>query len=634
MDTQQPFVTSGAFHRLRSVAITGGFLDGIVIDFTDGLNCLIGPRGTGKTTVLEFVRYALNAFPADGDGEDARKRVDVLVKGNLGGGRVRVTIQTKDGLEYVVSRTAGEEAMVLTSDGQPSGVSLRSAELFGVDIYSQNQIEGMADDPLSQLALLDSFNLTAVREIEAAIRKLVSDLKTNAHACIAAEKFLAGLKDELATLPDVREKLKSLAVVSGENSQAFNTAHNLKALRQRELQAIEAAGGWLADYARYFQEGQGAFNAQTQTIFTSDVLNGPNGAVLRQVMEDMLALGHKIDAMFRGAVIDVDQRVERLGGAGQTLAAAHAQQELAFQDLLEKHKEIRAQSADRAMWERKHNDLLVKEKQFTQKSEELAKLKAQRDEMLQRLSELRDQRFAVRREVVERINDGVSPQVRVRIEQYGNPAAYRSLLEGALKNAGIQHGVVAERIAKSMAPSDLTRAVADKGENLLVNRAELNDNQARRVIAALAGSPVLYDIEIVEMIDLPTIELLDGGTYKDSLTLSTGQKCTAILPILLMDNANPLLVDQPEDNLDNRFIFTAVVKRIREMKHRRQLIFVTHNPNIPVLGDAEKVVVMSSTGESAAKAKEGNVDECKTEIVTLLEGGEDAFRERKQRYNY
>jgi len=622
------------FHRLKSVAITGGFLDGMAIDFTDGLNCLIGPRGTGKTTVLEFVRYALNAFGQDGDGDDARKRVEALVKGNLGGGRVRVAIQTKDGLEYVVSRTAGEEAMVLTAEGQPSSVSLRSAELFGVDIYSQNQIEGMADDPLSQLALLDSFNLAAVREIEAAIRKLVSDLATNAHACIAAEKLLAGLKDEIATLPDVRDKLKGLAVVSGENSEAFNTAHNLKALRQRELQAMEAAGNWLAEYGKYFQEGQGQFNGQTQTIFAQDVLDGPNGAVLHQALDDMLALGNELDALFRRAALEVGQRQERLNTARQTLATAHAEQELAFQALIEKHKEIHAQSAERATWERKHNDLLLKEKQFQQKSDELARLKAQRSEMLRQIYELRDRRFAIRKEVADRINAEVSPQVRVRIEQYGNPAAYQALLEGALRNAGIRHIVVAERIARSMAPADLARAVANRDEDLIVSRAEINADQARKVIATLAGSPVLYEIEVVELIDLPKIELLDGGTYKDSLTLSTGQKCTAILPILLMDNENPLLVDQPEDNLDNRFIFTTVVKRIRETKHRRQLIFVTHNPNIPVLGDAEKVFVMSSTGTSASKSKEGNVDECKTEIVTLLEGGDEAFRERWRRYKY
>jgi len=622
------------FHRLRSVSVVGGFLDGTQFDLSDGLNCLIGPRGTGKTTVLEFVRYALNAFPRDENGDEIRKRVEALVHGNLGGGRIRVTIQTKDGLDYIVSRTTGEEPMVLTPDGQPTNISLRSAELFGVDIYSQNQIEGIADDPLSQLALLDGFDLATIREIEAKIHKTVADLATNAHTCIEAEKTLGGLKDEIATLPSVREKLKGLAVVTGENSQAINQAHNLKALREREQQAMAGAADWLQQYARYFQEGLGQFGQQSQALFGQDILTGPNAAILQEVLRGLLALGNDLDNLFQEAAKKVVEQVGRHAAAAGQLSSAHAMQEIAFQTLIEKHKEIQGQSAERAAWERKHNELLLKEKQHQQRSDELAKLKAHRVELLRQLYELRDRRFAIRKAVADRINAEVSPQVRVRIEQYGNPAPYRALLESALKNAGIRHLVVAEKIANRVSPGDLARAVAASDGETLVNRVEINPDQAGKVIGTLAGSPLLYQLETVELIDLPCIELQDGGVYKDSLTLSTGQKCTAILPILLMDNENPLLVDQPEDNLDNSFIYTTVVKRIREMKHRRQMVFVTHNPNIPVLGDAEKVFVLTSTGTSAAKAKEGTVDECKTEVVTLLEGGKEAFLERKRRYNY
>ncbi|MBI5725847.1 MAG: AAA family ATPase [Planctomycetes bacterium] len=617
-----------------SVSVVGGFLDGAQFDLSNGLNCLIGPRGTGKTTVLEFVRYALNAFPRDENGDETRKRVEALVHGNLGGGRIRVTIQTKDGLDYVVSRTAGEEPMVLTPDGQPTNVSLRSAELFGVDIYSQNQIEGIADDPLSQLALLDGFDLATVREIELKIQKTIAELAANANACIEAEKTLGELKDEIATLPGVREKLKGLAVVTGENSQAINKAHDLKALRDRELQAMTSAADWLQEYAKYFGEGLGQFGQQGKAFFGQDILAGPNAAILQEALKGLLALGSDLDSMFQDAAKKVADQVASHTAAAQKLSSAHAMQEIAFQTLIEKHKEIQGQSAERSVWERKHNELMLKEKQHQQRSEELAKLKAQRVELLQQLYELRDRRFATRKAVADRINAEVSPQVRVRIEQYGNPAPYRELLESALKGAGIRHGIVSEKIASGVSPGDLARAIATSDCETLINRAEINSDQAGKVIGTLAGSPLLYQLETVELIDMPRIELMDGGVYKDSLTLSTGQKCTAILPILLMDNENPLLVDQPEDNLDNRFIYTTVVKRIREMKHRRQLVFVTHNPNIPVLGDAEKVFVLNSTGTSATKAKEGTVDECKNEVVTLLEGGEEAFKERKKRYNY
>ena len=144
----------------------------------------------------------------------------------------------------------------------------------------------------------------------------------------------------------------------------------------------------------------------------------------------------------------------------------------------------------------------------------------------------------------------------------------------------------------------------------------------------------MFDLQTVELMDWPRIELLDGDAYKESLSLSTGQKCTTILPVLLMDSEHPLLVDQPEDNLDNGFIYGTIVDSVRKIKTQRQLIFVTHNPNIPVLGDAQRVFVLKSDGSCGSKINEGSVDQCKEQIVALLEGGEEAFKQRKERYAY
>ncbi|MCB1210172.1 MAG: phosphoesterase, partial [Verrucomicrobiales bacterium] len=97
-------------------------------------------------------------------------------------------------------------------------------------------------------------------------------------------------------------------------------------------------------------------------------------------------------------------------------------------------------------------------------------------------------------------------------------------------------------------------------------------------------------------------------------------------------SANPLLIDQPEDNLDNRFIFNTVVSKIEQARQSRQLVFITHNPNIPVLGDAGQVVVMESDGDHGGVTSAGDVDHCRDHIVTLLEGGDEAFRRRGNRY--
>jgi ABC-type cobalamin/Fe3+-siderophores transport system ATPase subunit len=83
--------------------------------------------------------------------------------------------------------------------------------------------------------------------------------------------------------------------------------------------------------------------------------------------------------------------------------------------------------------------------------------------------------------------------------------------------------------------------------------------------------------------------------FKDASDLSRGQKCTALLPIFLARRDNPLIIDQPEDNLDNHFIFETVVNAVQRMKRRRQMIFITHNANIPVLRNLFRAWRGSST---------------------------------------
>ena len=186
-------------HRLKSLSVIGGFLDGMNIEFADGLNCLIGHRGTGKTTVLEFIRYALDEFPAD-DGGLARKRVEALIKSNLGDGRIRLALETKDALEYIVDRTVSGEPMVLTADEKPTDVRINSAGIFSADIFSQNEVENIADSPQSQLALIDKFAAAQVADINRQVLAVRNALETSANAIIANRRQLDGLSDEVGEL--------------------------------------------------------------------------------------------------------------------------------------------------------------------------------------------------------------------------------------------------------------------------------------------------------------------------------------------------------------------------------------------------------------------------------------------------
>ena len=136
--------------------------------------------------------------------------------------------------------------------------------------------------------------------------------------------------------------------------------------------------------------------------------------------------------------------------------------------------------------------------------------------------------------------------------------------------------------------------------------------------------------------DLPSWQALDE--------LSTGQKATAVLLLLLLESDAPLIVDQPEDDLDNRFIAEWVVRKMRIEKRRRQFVFSTHNANIPVLGDAELILGLSATGsgddeEGITRIRPehvGAIDSVSVRelVEEILEGGKTAFQIRRRKYGF
>lgn len=619
-------------HRLRCVRVTGGFLDGTVLQFSEGLNCLIGARGTGKTTVLELVRYALDALPAAADSE--RQRIERLVEANLGDGTIELAIETHEGLSYKVMRACGEEPVVVTAEGAATQISLRCAGggVFRADIYSQNEIERIADQALSQLSLIDNFEPAQIATITAELRTLTSQLATNATTLLPLQDQIDSLNGEIAGLPAIEDKLKALGPITGHNAEAISQAQQAKSLRQREGQTLDGLWQFLREYDQQVETLEGQVASRTAQWVTRDLVAGPNGQTISSVKQMMLDGGAEIDDLLRHARSRLSRMQADLGEAGTSLQSVHAEQEVAYQELIQQDSAVRGQATERSNLERMKNDLLAKQRQRDALIEKQAALQRQRNELLQKLSELRDQRYAVRASIAERINAALMPTIRISFEQSGHLGQYRAMLEEALRGARIKQGLVAQRIVERMNPGELVILVRKEDADALAQRTGISADQARKVVDALRNGETLHALEVVELADRPRIELKDGEGYKDSAALSTGQKCTTILPILLLDSDTPLLVDQPEDNLDNRFVCESVVESIRKVKAARQLVFVTHNPNIPVLADADRVFVLESDGAHARKAAEGDVDECRDAIVNLLEGGEQAFRRRQERY--
>lgn len=126
-------------------------------------------------------------------------------------------------------------------------------------------------------------------------------------------------------------------------------------------------------------------------------------------------------------------------------------------------------------------------------------------------------------------------------------------------------------------------------------------------------------------------EILFNGIHIDKLSI--GQKGTILLKILLAEGDHPLIIDQPEENLDNKFVYEFLKDAFREAKNKRQIIIATHNANLVVNTDAEQVIIANFKNNKISYQC-GSIENLniRKDLTTLLEGGPEAFRKREMKY--
>jgi len=622
-----------AHHAVVSLRVTGGFLAGTQLDFADGLNCFIGGRGAGKTTALEFLRFGLGLMPDPKVNQQRFRAIDALVKANLGNGRLSIELRTKTDMRYTAGRAANETVQVLNEAGMAVPVSLDRDQIFGADVFSQNEIEEIASNPTAQLDLLDRFQEREAIAIARDLEQLNRELEQSSADLKRLDGEIDDFRGKASEIPAIEEKLKGLVEVGGPDAARINAAHEAKGARSKEEKVPELVLAALQRLSREVAASEGAFEASMEAHLDSAARVGANQEVFQLLKRDLEAFSQVLASAVASIASATRIAETRIGEHKAVLAERHALQEAEYRTIISESEAQGGRAAERAALQvslasaqSAANEQLAIEKQ----REELVRA---RSELLKRASELRDQRFALRKRVAERLTQQF-PSIRVTVAQAAELEEYRAFITDALKGAGLKQGVVADRLSQVFLPTELAQAVASSDYEAVVRRAGFDEDRARKVVDTLRGSRASYSIETIELEDRPSIELLDGDKYKDSANLSTGQRCTTILPILLVQSERPLLIDQPEDNLDNAFVYDTIVKALRAVKGSRQVIFVTHNPNIPVLGEAERVFVFSSDGQHATLRQVGTVDECKDQIERILEGGRDAFLQRKARYGH
>ena len=626
-------------HKIRRLTVNGGFLDGLDVRFTDGLVCIIGGRGSGKTTILELIRYAMDRVPeAVADDKRALKRFKDLIAANLDHGTVEVEFETQEGLVYTVQRTAGQQPIVSDADGNAVDISiLESGILIDAAIFSQNEVEEIALQSSYLREVIDRFCMKDLGDIQHQIAQTVESLNANSSDIVQITLDEQKCREASRDLPGYESKLAKVKEDVGkiELDADLQEASSRKELRTREAAALDRTRPVLNDARRVLTPLQKGIAGEFQQVFAEDVLHGPNGAIfdeLRTTLRGEYARFQEAVAAAGSALARMEEASEK---ARQALTAAHQPQESAYQELAKKHKAHQQLLQEMHNLTRQVTKLKSQQEEAETLKRRLSTLQEERGRMLAAFSDLTEQRFQIRAEMAKKLNEQLNGRIQVRVEQNAEHSRYLDFLTSHRDPSFRQYNRPMERIAQKVPPSQLARMAQEMDADGLVSEADIDENFARATLKMLMADPrTLFELEVIRQEDVPYIELLVGNQWRASNKLSAGQMCSVVLPLLLLEAVAPLLVDQPEDNLDNRFVTDLLIEQIRNSRERRQMILITHNPNIPVLGFADQVIAMRSDGERGWVESQGDTDVMKNMIIEVLEGGDKAFLARKEKYGW
>ena len=624
------------YSRIDRVRIENGYLDGLTADLSGHLNAVIGGRGAGKSTLLECLRYALDV---QHKAKDARKQGDQIVSENLGkaGGRVIVDLcsAANNMKRYKVIRRYGEPPRVIDESGNESTLHPGLDLLPGAEFYGQNEIYELVRSPGELTRVLDRF-LPDSAEQQARLNSVYRKLRENGERLQKAQEKKEEIESRIAELPKLQERVRQYREQGLE--EKLNLVPLLEKERQLEprmRQEIERIRG----ARRYFEE-----ELPDLTFLNDKALEGLPHA-------DPFLEGRRI---LETLVETVHRKLAEIGTAADEAGRALVSQE-------EKLRQVMAESemdiekdfaALPAMAGRSGREVGVAYQGLLREIERIkpvrselgtvnalvAHLEQERRNLLGDISNLRSARTAAKQNAVRRVNERLSGKLRIAVVPDGLRQPLRDFLQG-LPQVGPERAKWVED-ARELTIMGLVSTIR-KGKDDLLNKGWGLTPGFAETLAGL-DTARLHALEAIDMEDRIGIELnvshSGGEHFKDLEHLSIGQQCTAILHLLLLNNPDPLIMDQPEDNLDNAFIAERIVKELRSEKTERQFLFATHNANIPVFGDAEWIGVCIPAGDRAEMPPDmqGSIDvpKIRDHGADILEGGREAFTQRRQKYGF
>jgi energy-coupling factor transporter ATP-binding protein EcfA2 len=618
---------------LDSIELNGGFLPGLKLTLPHGLICIIGPRGSGKSTLAEALRFAIK-----GTAGASKRRLDLL-QANIGGsGLVTLVAKTETAGAYTIRRGYKQAAVLLSADGRTvPNVDLDRGSFLPLDAYNSDEIEDIADEVLGERrrALLDDLLGEQLSTIHLSLGEHRRALEANADRIRAARRSIDDLSERIEEFGDARARLAGVGPLP-ENaaSTEYTAASRQQQSNARERKRIDDALASLSSLHRDAEAiKQRAFDPKAfaiidETSANRDFLQQKQTA-LRQTFDSTLPQFNSVIGGIANAKTLLEQTKADLG-------TIHARQAADLTRLQQLHQEADERYRVRLDLEQNVQKLQEIEAEQSLRKNELAQLLADRKSLKSKFLLEREQVSELRDSVATDLQRETGRKVRIRVLRNADNLAYRTLLTEGLKGARVRNHDEILGSLLQLRPEQLAQFIQTDDQVSFDGACGFGTERTRKILDAFRENVDSLELEVVDIEDQVRIELnvatIKEPIFKDAAELSRGQKCTALLPLLLARTDSPLIIDQPEDNLDNHFIYETVVNSIQRLKEKRQMIFITHNANIPVLADAELVIVMNSDGKIGYVEKSGSVDECRDEIVDLLEGGREAFELRRERY--
>lgn len=619
---------------IRSIRLDGGLLDNVEIELSSNLTCIIGSRGAGKSTLLEAIRETSgNTSKAKVVDSDVWPQEINLVYEDEAGQVIEFKRDKNDSLQNITDPINGITKVDIESYGQGE---------------TANTIQHSDENPSVLVTFLDSFLELSTSKAEE--REVVEKLIENQSESKKLRIELLGLPETQKALLNEKRKLDSLQKEQAGELVKFQNA----LIKEREIR-----GSLIGDLKNLIKTYREILN--DSSTFDS----------FESLSEDEIVVGKDFFNRVKEIVSEFSVIVkEKSTELNEALTKKVEDLKVQLKSWTEKEKEIQGKidTKKKELEEKgipfdlgKINQISKDIIHYTSRVKKLEASKKQLDQyekdrkvLLQERKSLKDKTYYQRYAFAQTINSNLKNTldglyIDVKYEQGKYSTAFENELK-SLMDWRTSQVPKSPQVVKQITPIELVEAALKNDQAKLQSIIDSNGSQLlsaseiTTMIQRLKEEYKYEDFESIEFDDLPSITVTkiikdgDGNTVRNSKSisqLSLGQQQSVLLAILMLSKSKkPLIIDQPEDNLDSEFIFKTIVINLRKIKEARQVIIVTHNPNIAVLGDAELIIPLKSTSVKSHIMSEGSIDRKLTREICceILEGGKSAFKQRQEIY--